>query len=139
MSWDVMLFRFAGEAPASMDDINDAQQLPLGAAADVRAGISAGLTQTSWDDPAWGIFDGDGFSIEFNVGDDDPVDSMMLHVRGGGDAVAAIMSFAAPLSWAALDCSTGEFLDPAAPSERGWKDFQAFRDKIIDRSNADEE
>jgi hypothetical protein len=139
MSWDVMVFRFAGKPPASTEEMDDAQRLPLGAAADVRAGIAAALPQTSWDDPTWGIFDGDGFSIEFNVGDDDPIDNMMLHVRGGGNAIAAIMSFVSPLGWSALDCSTGEFLDPAAPSEEGWKGFQAYRDKVIGSSDAGEE
>ena len=138
MSWDVMVFRFAGKPPASTEGMKDAQRLPLGPAADVRAGISSVLPQTSWNDPTWGIVDGDGFAIEFNVGKDDPIDDMMLHVRGGGDAIAAIMSFVAPLGWSALDCSTGEFLDPAAPSGEGWKGFQAYRDRVIVRSDAGE-
>jgi len=84
------------------------------------------------------MLNGDGFSIEFNVGDDDPIDNMMLHVRGGGDAIAAIMSFVTPMGWSALDCSTGEFLDPAAPSDEGWKGFRAYRDKVIGQGKAGE-
>jgi hypothetical protein len=139
MSWDVMVFRFAGARPASTDEMGDAPRLPLGPAAEVRASISSKLPRTSWDDPAWGVFEGDGFSIEFNVGEDDPIDDMMLHVRGGGDAVAAIMSFVGPLGWSALDCSTGAFLDPAAPSEEGWKGFQAYRDGIFGRGDTGDE
>jgi hypothetical protein len=139
MSWDVMIFRFAGNPPASTEEMDDAEPLPLGPASEVRAGISAALPQTSWSDPTWGIFDGDGFSIEFNVGNDDPIDDMMLHVRGGGDAIAAIMAFVVPLGWSALDCSTGQFLDPAAPSDEGWTGFQAYRDKITGNDNAAEE
>lgn len=55
----------------------------------------------------------------------------MLHVRGGGDAISAIASFARPLGWAALDCSTSEFLELDNPSQAGWEAFQAYRDKII--------
>jgi len=138
MSWDVMVFRFAGTRPASAEGMNDAERLPLGPAVEVRASISSALPQTSWNDPTWGIFDGDGLSIEFNVGDDDPIDNMMLHVRGGGNAIEAIMAFVAPLGWCALDCSTGEFLDSAAPSDDGWKGFQAYRDKVIGSDEAGE-
>jgi hypothetical protein len=138
MSWDVMIFRFVGKPPASTEGMDDAQRLPLGPAADVRASISSKLPQTSWNDPVWGILDGDGFLIEFNVGDDDPIDNIMLHVRGGGDAITAIMSFVVPLGWSASDCSSGEFLDPSAPSEEGWKGFQAYRDKVVGRGDAGE-
>lgn len=139
MSWDVMVFRFAGTPPTSTDDMEDAESIPLGPAADVRAGISSILPQTSWCDPEFGNFDGDEFSIEFNLGADDPIDNMMLHVRGGGDAVGAIMSFVRPLGWTALDCSSGEFLDSAGPSDEGWKGFQNLRDDILGRSDTPEQ
>ena len=132
MSWDVMVFRFDGLAPRTMDDMDSANMLPLGAAAEVRESIAAALKGVNWSDPTWGLYKGDGFSIEFNVGDDDPITDMMLHVRGGGEAIPAIMRFAVPQGWSALDCSTGEFLDPAAPSDEGWKRFQSYRDKVLD-------
>ena len=89
------------------------------------------LAEIDWSDPNWGIYKGGGFTIEFNVGKNDPIDHMMLHVRGGGDAIAAITHFARPLGCSALDCSTGEFLDLDNPSQAGWEEFQEFRDKVI--------
>jgi len=132
MSWDVMVFKFAGPPPATADDIDADALLPLGPAAEVRQKISAALPAVDWSDPSWAVFDGDGFSIEFNVGSDDAIKDMMLHVRGGGDgAVASIMSFVTPHGWSALDCSTGDFLNPAAPSAAGWKQFQTYRDQVL--------
>ncbi len=58
---------------------------------------------------------------------------MMLHVRGGGDAISAITKFAQPQGWSALDCSTGEFLDFENPSQAGWEGFQAYRDKFVEK------
>jgi len=133
-----MVFRFAGTPPTSTEEMEDAESIPLGSAADVRAGISSVLPQTSWSNPEFGSFDGDEFSIEFNLGTDDPIDNMMLHVRGGGDAVSAVMSIVAPLGWSALDCSTGEFLNTAAPSNDGWEGFQNLRDNILGRSDEPE-
>ena len=51
MSWDVMVFRFAGKPPTSTEGMDDAERLPLGPAAEVRAGISSALPQTNWNDP----------------------------------------------------------------------------------------
>jgi hypothetical protein len=55
----------------------------------------------------------------------------MLHVRGSGDALSAMLAFANPNGWSLLDCSTGEFLDPRDPSPEGWEGFQAFRDRVL--------
>jgi hypothetical protein len=131
MSWDVVIVDSCEKAAACpVTDLDDSDFKALGAADEVRQKISSNLPGVDWSDPR-GIFEGDGFSIEFNVGEDDPIQSIMLHVRGGGDAIAAIMSFVGPLGWSALDCSTGEFLDPNNPSQEGWEGFQAYRDKIF--------
>ena len=130
MSWDVMVFHLREKAQ-SLDDLTEEKVLALGRAEQVRAAISAALPDVDWSDPTWGLYEGDGFSIEFNVGDDDPIQSMMLHVRGGGDAIKDIMRFVVPNGWVALDCSTSEFLDPAAPSDAGWVGFQKYRDQVL--------
>lgn len=128
MSWDVMVFNYGGKPPADGDAPPAG---PLGPASKVRDGIAAHLPGVDWSDPSWGIFEADEFSIEFNMGDEDPIDSIMLHVRGGGEVLGAIMAFANPNGWSLLDCSTGDFLDPEKPSSAGWEGFQDFRDKVI--------
>jgi hypothetical protein len=130
MSWDVLVLNLGGKPPP--DDAAEVEPVgPLGAAAQVRRRITKHLPGVDWSDSTWGVYEGDGFSIEFNTGDDDPIDSIMLHVRGGGEAIAALLQFASPNGWGLLDCSTSEFLDPENPSVEGWEGFQAFRDKAI--------
>ncbi len=97
----------------------------------MRQRISALLDGIDWSDPSWVLYGGDGYSTEFNVGKDHTISNMMLHVRGGGDAITAITRFAKPLGWSALDCSTSEFLDLDNPSPVGWECFQAYRDRIV--------
>jgi hypothetical protein len=126
-----MIFNTRGENPSQIEEFEESDCDPLGPAATVRQQLSKLLPEIDWSDPTWGVYEGDGFSIEFNVGDDDPIDDMMLHVRGGGDAIAAIVSFARPLGWSALDCSMGDFLDLENPSQGGWGGFQEFRDRAI--------
>jgi hypothetical protein len=132
MSWDVMIFNLRG-APPPPPELDESHTQPLGPAADVRREISAALPGVDWSDPTWGLYSGPGneLSIEFNVGKDEPVRDMMLHVRGSGDALSAIMAVVRPRGWAALDCTTGEFLDPNHPSDAGWRHFQDFRDKVV--------
>jgi hypothetical protein len=131
MSWDVMLFKFKGVLPKSAEEIEEANMVPLGPSTQVREAISSTLPGVNWSDPFWGVVDGPGFSIEFNTGKEEPIKSIMLHVRGSGNAVPAIMAFAVPAGWSAFDCSTGEFLDPVKPSDEGWKKFQAYGDQMI--------
>ena len=119
MSYDVMVVKFAGKRPATPLDMQAAEVTSLGAAAQVRRSISVALPGTDWSDPTWGMFDGDGFSIEFNVGGGDPVGNIMLHLRGGGDALAAAARLATQMGCAAIDCQTDKFLDLAAPADEG--------------------
>ncbi len=131
MSWDVMVLNYGGRlSPAEL--LNAEPVGPLGPTAQVRRRIAKHLPGVNWSEPAWGVYEGDGFTIEFNAGEDDPIDSMMLHVRGGGDAIAALIRFAKRNGWSLFDCSTSEFLDPENPSSEGWEGFQAFRDNAID-------
>ena len=128
MSWDIMVLNYGGKL--SPEEMLEAETVgPLGSAAQVRRRIAKHLPGVDWSDPAWGIYEGEGFTIEFNSGNDDPIDSIMLHVRGGGEAIPAMLRFATPNGWSLLDCSTSEFLDPENPSAEGWEGFQAFRDR----------
>jgi hypothetical protein len=130
MSWDVMVLNYGGKL--SPDEMLDAEPVgPLGPAAQVRRRIAKHLPGVDWSEPAWGIYEGDGFTIEFDIGEDDSIESILLHVRGGGDAITALLGFANPNGWSLLDCTTSKFLDPEKPSAEGWEGFQAFRDKAM--------
>jgi hypothetical protein len=95
MSWDVMVLNLGGKPPPC--DTADADPVgPLGTAAQVRRRITKHLPGVDWSESGWGVYDGDGFTIEFNTEDDDPIDSLMLHVRGGGACIAVLLRFANP-------------------------------------------
>ncbi|MFI5381435.1 MAG: hypothetical protein ACHRHE_19225 [Tepidisphaerales bacterium] len=133
MSWDVMIMRFDGRRPLRMEDWPEGFQPPsLGPANEVRRLISAIFTDVDWSEPNWGRSEQDGHTIEFSIGADDPVEALMLHVHGGGDPVAAICRLCAAYHWEAMDCSSGEWLDLARPNSGSWKQFQAFRDSLLD-------
>jgi hypothetical protein len=130
MSWDVMIYDIGGNLPSSIEQFDESTARDLGTTESVRSTISEALPETDWSDQAWGIYDGDDYFFEFNIGNDDMVDSFMVHVRGGGDAISGLIKVIALKNWTILDCSTGEFIDPKKPNQKGWQDFQEFQNRV---------
>lgn len=132
MSWDFSVLK----APAEIESV---EQFPadfvlekLGPRNQLITQILGVLPETDFSDPIWGIYSGSGFSLEFNMGNDEISDGFMIHVRGGGDAPLAIQKVLTSLNLRAIDCSTGEFFTLEESSET-FKQWQAFRDKVIGR------
>jgi hypothetical protein len=87
-------------------------------------------------DPTWGALEGETWAIELNIGRDDPVTSIMLHVRGDGDgAIPAIMEIAGILGCRALDMASDTFLSEGDTDAAGWRAFQEYRDRVLGRSS----
>lgn len=131
MSWDISVMAARTPPPPVADMPNDWMVETLGPLPEVRAKISACLPATSWSDPNWGVFDGEGYSYEFNIGGREPCLGFMVHVRGGGQAVGPLIELATRYGWYMLDCSQGEWLHHCANPEAGWKGFQAYRDHCL--------
>lgn len=132
MSWDVLVQNFEGNPPP-VDELNDG--LPLGTAASIRKKIDKHLSGVQWSDGLNGFYEEDAFSIEFNIPEEAPVTCIMLAVRGGGEAFAALKSFAVPNKWSLFDCSESDFLDLGSAEASGFAAFQEFRDRAIRRKN----
>ncbi len=129
MSWDV----FIQDLPEvdSIEDIpHDFNPKPIGSRATLIAHIQEVIPQVDFSDPAWGILDTDGFSIEFNLGKKEVVKCIALHVRGGAEAGACVADILKKLGLRALDSSTGEFFDVHNP-EWGYNQWRAYRDKVV--------
>ncbi|MFG2051180.1 hypothetical protein ACGFIW_27590 [Micromonospora sp. NPDC048935] len=134
MSWDVFIFDAPPDA-TSVDELpQDSNPSPLGTGSDIRRCLRENFPDLDLTDPAWGQLIGPTWSIEFNIGSDDPVHSIMLHVRGGGDVLAVIARIVAVVGGRALDTSTGEFLTGDSTQTAGWHGFQQYRDQILRRS-----
>ena len=116
---------------AIQDLPDDFKPDPLGDADQLRNQLADFFGGVNWDDPAWGILEGDGFSFEFNFTKSGTVDTFTLHVRGGGDAVTPIVEMCKHFGWQALDYSTGDFIDLKSPTSESWQRFQEFRDRVI--------
>jgi hypothetical protein len=133
MSWDLSVFASADVPPPVEEMPRDWRGQVLGTPDQVRAALSLSFPGVDWASPNWGHFEGPGFSLEFNIGDDDPNDGFMIHVRGGGDPVTPMLRLAEASGWFILDCSSGEWLHHAEEPDAGWLGFQAYRDRVLSR------
>ncbi|MFJ9521348.1 hypothetical protein ACIRPK_24235 [Kitasatospora sp. NPDC101801] len=131
MSWDLLLL----PAPAdvtSVDELpDDFRSDPLGSRAQIAAAMREWIPGTDLTDPAWGHLAGPAWSVEVNIGSDDPVESIMLHVRGtSNDALPAVFRIADAVGCRVLDISEGTFLT-SHDGATSWHAFQDYRDHVI--------
>lgn len=137
MSWDVYIMSASGAggmAPGA--DPNDEDIAPLGIRETVHSAIRSVFPTVDLSDRSWGVLEGEGYTIEFNMGTDDSVGGMMLHVRGGGDVIPAIKALCDHTGWLAYDLQAGEFMAFDAASEESWQEWQAFRDRAVGSSES---
>lgn len=130
MSWDVLLLRLP-------DDVTSVQEIPadhtpdsLGRQREVLAAVTQACPEVDLSDPTWGELSSPTWSIELSIGSEDPVESIMLHIRGSADDVPTpVFRLAEALRCKVLDCAEGELITPGQTS--GWHAFQQFRDRVI--------
>ena len=84
-------------------------------------------------DPTWLDLTGCGQVLELSLGREDPIESVMFHVRGGEGGIPVMLEFARTLGFRLLDCSTGEFLADDA-SNVAFSDWRDYRDRIVSRT-----
>ncbi len=111
MSWNVLL-TVVPEGFESMEQLPRGFRPPsIGPHGDVENALRRAVPAIDLRDVNWGVIDGPGWSIEVNIGRADPVDSIMLHIRGGGDdALPLVFRIAGGLGCRPLDMTTGELL-----------------------------
>ncbi|MFC9157847.1 hypothetical protein ACFTT0_23035 [Streptomyces bauhiniae] len=130
MSWDVLLLRLPDEVTSMHELPDDYSPEPLGRQCDVLAAVTQAVPEVDLSDPTWGDLSGPTWSVELSIGSEDPVDSIMLHIRGSGDDVLApVFRLAEALRCKVLDLAEGDLIQPGQTS--GWHTFQQFRDGVI--------
>ena len=130
MSWDVSIQKFSRSYESISDIGEDEKGLPLGPRNVVHDAVSNIFPSTDWTDPAWGVWDSEFGSIEFNVGAD-PAEGMMLHVRAEAAVVPAIAQLCSENCWQGIDCSSGAFIEKAEHPEEGLLAWRAYRDRVV--------
>lgn len=117
----------------------DFEPSPLGNHNDLIAAIQAVAPMADFSDPSRGQIVTADFVIEVSLGKEEPVDSVMLHVRGGDAAIGLISQIVEQLNARlpetkanprAYDVQAGELFGQtsAAASLAAWREF---RDRVM--------
>ncbi|GAA0304844.1 hypothetical protein GCM10009087_13400 [Sphingomonas oligophenolica] len=129
MSWDIHISDFPQvESIAGIPD--DFAPAALGSRESLTDKIVEIFPSADFGDPSWGVIEGEGWSIEVNIGREAECDSIMLHVRGGDGAIAAVAAILNRLQLRAIDLQSGEFFDSRSASE-SFDSWRAYRDQVV--------
>ncbi|SIT38796.1 conserved hypothetical protein [Paraburkholderia piptadeniae] len=136
MSWDVSLYKFTRRYSNIQEIPGVEQPYPPGPLSEVQTAVSDVFPGTNWNAPVWGIYDSEFGSIEFNVGKDDLVPSLALHVRASNAIVGGILRLCERLGCQAIDISDSSFLDQCEHPAAGLERWREYRDQVIERLGA---
>lgn len=130
MSWDISIMDLPREATSVADIPDDFQPAVLGSRSELIKTIKSVVPTADFSDPSWGEIVTPDFVIEVNIGRDEVVDSIMLHIRGADGAVGLVADLLATMGRRAIDCQTGEFFDPSAAAE-SFAAWRSYRDRVV--------
>jgi len=82
------------------------------------------------DDTSWMTLNDKTYSIEFNVGDADPITTITLHVRGNDEALQSIRNISEKLNCKAFDTTEGEIINFSEKPNKGFLKWRNYRDKV---------
>jgi hypothetical protein len=99
---------------------------------DLIEAIATAWREVNSSDPAWLTVDTADYSIEFNLGADDPIDNFALHVRGGAPTFGAVARFLDALSVQAIDVQDETGLFDAQRAIQSFSDWADYRDSVTD-------
>jgi hypothetical protein len=130
MSWDVELMRVPPDilsaADLSLDFVSE-----LGPRDAILTILKDILPQIDLSKDSWGILDGEDFSIEFGIGDIDPISTITLYVRGNESVIAIIEKICNNTGWRAFDTTTGEFISFGQNAAEGLRRWRKSQEHVI--------
>lgn len=126
MSWDIVLFN-TGQKINSVEEVDETLFHPV----DFDTALHRYFVNIIHDDTHREI-PGEGFSIDY-FAQDSPSGAIILNLYGE-NALYAIIHAAKAENWQIYDTGNGEMIDLDAPWKNGYADFQAYLDRVIEKS-----
>jgi len=131
VGWDV----FVQDLPPGIDSIadipDDFRPASLGPREAIVAGILTVVPDADFADPTWGRIEGPDYSIEVNVGPEDPVQGFAFHIGGGAMAAGIVADILETLDLRALDPQSDTSLFDAAQAVDSLRRWRLYRDQVV--------
>lgn len=130
MSWDIFVQDFPQTAATIGDIPADFQPASIGKRSAVIERIKEIVPIADFSDPSWGLLEGDGWSIEINMGSEEDCQGFSLHVRGDDPAVGIVASVLQHLELRAFDAQTGNFFVAGPDAIEPFRTWRSYRDRL---------
>jgi hypothetical protein len=132
MSWDVLVMRFPEGFDGDFDNIPDGWKPEELFTHDFFIKEVKKIFPNINDaDEDWLFLNKETFSIEFNIGKDDPISDIMLHIRGGDEAIKAIAILCEKLNLQALDTTDCKLIDFNKETNDGFTQWREYNNRVI--------
>lgn len=132
MSWDIFIQDFPHQAKTIDEIPPDFDPQPIGMRTYLIQQICEVIPDADFSDPSWGLVDGNGFSIEINLGNNELVTSFALHIRGSNDSlIDLIEKLLQHLKLRALDPGSDTGFFDAEQSRSSFQRWVEYRDKVV--------
>ena len=132
MSWDIFVQDIPADATTVEDIPADFVPAPVGQRSHIIESIRKVAPFADFSDPAWGVIDGDDFSIEVSLGPNENVKDFAFHVRGGDIAAGVVSDLLRHLGLRAFDSGTGDIFDHERAST-GLKQWHTYLQRVPNR------
>lgn len=109
MSWDVFVQNAPREAKTVADIPADFRPTSIGKREEIVARIKEVFPTANFLDSSWGTIQGQGWSIELNMGSSEDCKGFAFHIRGRREAAEVVGAILDYLDLRAVDTETGEF------------------------------
>jgi hypothetical protein len=130
MSWDIFVQDLPQEAKSIEDIPSTFKPRSIGRRSEIIERIKEVVPDADFANPAWGKIDGNGWSIELNMGDEEDCSSFAFHVRGDDAAAGIIAAILDHLRLRALDASRGDFFAPGEQAVASFRRWRQYRDHV---------
>jgi len=131
MSWDVVIMRFPDGFDGDFDKMPADWEPEKLFTQDYFAEEIKKIFPNIIGDKTWMTLNAETYSIEVNIGDDDPVSNIMLHVRGGDEALQAIEKICIKFNCQALDTTESKLIDFDKKTNDGFTSWREYRDNVL--------
>jgi hypothetical protein len=132
MSWDIFVQDIPVDATTVEDIPADFVPAPVGQRSQIIETIREVVPFADFSDPAWGVIDGEDFSIEVSLGTNETVKDFAFHVHGGDVAAAVVSELLGRLKLRAFDAGSGDIFDHQRAAT-GLREWRAYLQRVTNR------
>lgn len=134
MSYDLFVQDLPPDAKRVEDIPTDCKPAVIGRRTDLIRRIKEVVPIVDFSDPAWGYVQGEGWSLEINMGATEDCSGFAFHARGDGTALGVVEAILSALSLRALDPQSGGLFAAPTGANESFLRWRAYRDQVVKRS-----